>query len=441
MESAEGIGSEASKKGIVASANSSAPDNLGEPAFDEARSDSGSQSGGVTKSLDTLQKQMEESRTGTDNEEATFRWPPKKEDLERLYLAQRLSAMKISRAYGLKYPNPKSGESMVLWYLRKYGIQRRDRAEHVRKVTEEMVDEWVKRYVQGESLKQIAGALVNPVTVFTHLTKHGVQLRDKVEAQIKAVTKYQRKPFSGNDEERAHLAGFRVGDLDVVKHGRAVRVRTGTTHPAMAELFQELFGRYGYVHSYPRRAPWTGHEWNLDADLHGSFEFLLLELSEVPREFATNPRLFYSFLAGFFDAEGSIYPHRKKWGSSFAIEISDVNLQLLTSMTSILEQLNYGPKLRVQNQDPERGAPSGTIWRIMLWRRNDVMRLLKEMPLKHGERTIKRELALRFFESTNEEARRQVFSDWDKLRDKIKTDRDSFVEKARLAVMSKGLFA
>jgi len=46
MESAEGIGPEASKKGIVASANSSAPDNLGEPAFDEARSDSGSQSTG-----------------------------------------------------------------------------------------------------------------------------------------------------------------------------------------------------------------------------------------------------------------------------------------------------------------------------------------------------------------------------------------------------------
>lgn len=49
--------------------------------------------------------------------------------------------MKISRLYELKYPSPKSRESMILWYLRKFGIQRRDPAERIRKVTEEMVDE------------------------------------------------------------------------------------------------------------------------------------------------------------------------------------------------------------------------------------------------------------------------------------------------------------
>src|SRR2546425_969461 len=137
MESAEGVGPEASKKGIGASANSSAPEYLGEPAFDEARSDSGSQSTGVTKRSDEMQKQMEEGRTGTGNEGATYRWPPKREDLEKFYLAQRLSAMKISRLYGLKYPNPKSGESMVLWYLKKFGIKRRDPAEHIRNVSKD----------------------------------------------------------------------------------------------------------------------------------------------------------------------------------------------------------------------------------------------------------------------------------------------------------------
>src|SRR2546428_7189225 len=168
---------------------------------------------------------MEEDPTGAGNEETKYRWPPKREDLDELYLAQRLSAMKISRLYGLKYPNPKSGESMVLWYLKKFGIKRRDRVEHIRKVTDEMVDQWVRRYVAGESLKQIAGDLVGSVTVFLHLKKRGVQLRDKVEAQITAVTKYQRKPFSGSDEEKAYLSGFRTGDLDAVKHGRAVRAR------------------------------------------------------------------------------------------------------------------------------------------------------------------------------------------------------------------------
>src|SRR5207244_10468195 len=197
MESAEGIGPEASKKGIGASANSSAPEYPGEPAFDEARSDSGSQSTWVSKSSGMMKSQMEESRTDEGNEEVLRAWPPKKEELEQLYLTQRLSAMKISRLYGLKYPNPKSGETMVLWYLKKYSIQRRDRAEHIRKVTEEMVDEWVKRYVQGESLKQVAGGEVSTVTVFLHLRKRGVQLRDKIEALIETNTKHRKTPFSG----------------------------------------------------------------------------------------------------------------------------------------------------------------------------------------------------------------------------------------------------
>src|SRR2546427_3034839 len=165
MES-EGVGPEASKKGIGASANSSAPEYLGEPAFDEARSDSGSQSSGVTKSSETMKSQMEESRTDAGSEEVRRAWPPKKQELEQLYLAQRLSAMKISRVYGLKYPNPKSGETMVLWYLKKFGIKRRDKAEHVRKVTEGMVERWIPRYQKGESLKQIAGEEFSPVTVF-----------------------------------------------------------------------------------------------------------------------------------------------------------------------------------------------------------------------------------------------------------------------------------
>ena len=73
----------------------------------------------------------------------TLAWPPKREDLERLYSGEKLSAAKIAEAYGLKYRSPKVAESTILYHLKKNGIQRRDRAEHIRKVTEEMVDGWV----------------------------------------------------------------------------------------------------------------------------------------------------------------------------------------------------------------------------------------------------------------------------------------------------------
>src|SRR3989441_10327672 len=258
MESAEGVGPEASKRGIGASANSSAPDNLREPAFDEARSDSGSQSSGVTKRSEKMLNQMEDSEYATEEKGTVRAWPPKKEELEKFYLAQRLSAMKISRIYGLKYPNPKSGETMVLWYLKKFGIKRRDKAEHVRKVTEGMVERWIPRYQKGESLKQIAGEEFSPVTVFLHLRKRGITLREKVEAQIKAVTKYARFPFSGEIVEKAYLLGFAWGDLHVSRHGRAIRIKTSTTHPALIELINSCFGRYGQVTQFPREAKLTG---------------------------------------------------------------------------------------------------------------------------------------------------------------------------------------
>ncbi len=60
-------------------------------------------------------------------------WPPRKEDLERLYLGERLSASRIARAYGLRYASAKTAESTMLYHLKRNGIPRRDAAAHVRK--------------------------------------------------------------------------------------------------------------------------------------------------------------------------------------------------------------------------------------------------------------------------------------------------------------------
>jgi hypothetical protein len=60
-----------------------------------------------------------------------------------------------------------------------------------------MVDAWVVRYQNGESLKEIAGDVVSPVSVFNHLHRRGIQLRDKVDAQIKAVTPRREETLRG----------------------------------------------------------------------------------------------------------------------------------------------------------------------------------------------------------------------------------------------------
>ncbi|MDA4115631.1 MAG: hypothetical protein OK442_03635 [Thaumarchaeota archaeon] len=239
----------------------------------------------------------------SDTGSARLAWPPLAEDLERLYLEQKLSASKIAKVYGLSYASPKTAESTILHHLKIHGIARRDPAAHIRKVTDSMVDDWIVRYQKGESLKQIAGTSVNAVTVFNHLHRRGLGLRDKVEAQIKIVTKHKRTPFTGDMKEIAYLAGLTVGGLYVQRHGRAIRVRVATTHPRMASLFRDLFSGNGHPHEYPKGDPVTGYEWSLDCDMDKSFEFLLDRDRYIETAFQDDGA-FLAFLAGFFDAEG-----------------------------------------------------------------------------------------------------------------------------------------
>lgn len=366
------------------------------------------------------------------SDEGRLVWPPNKEDLERLYLVEKLSAAKIAKAYNLKYKNAKVAESTVLYELKKNGIKRRDRADHVRKVTEAIVDDWVGRYKAGESLKQIAGKGLSPVTVFLHLRKRGLQLRDKVEAQIQAVTKYARKSFIGDLVERAYLMGIRYGDLNVVKHGRAIRVRVSTTHPAMAELFESLFSPYGQVHRYPRRAKFTGFEWTLECDLERSFEFMLFKPTIDDLEAFTQNE-FYAFLAGIFDAEGSIYMHRRRYGVMFEVSITNTESELLSFFEKGLRRLGYHPRIEFRIQDELRlGYPKkGEIYVLRISIQDEVCRLLSEIRFRHPEKVAKAEFVLQRVCKDDFGAGADEVEDWEVLTRSIKMERDAFVNLAK----------
>jgi hypothetical protein len=364
-------------------------------------------------------------------------WPPTKEDLERLYLVEKLSAAKIADVYGLtrKYKTPKVAESTILYHLKKNGIQRRDCAEHIRKVTAEMVDDWVARYLAGLSLKQIAGEAVDPVTVWNHLKARGLTLRDKVEAQIRAVTKYERKPFSGDRIERAYLMGLMYGDLHAVKHGRATRVRVSTTHPALADLFESLFSPYGHVQSYPREAELTGYEWSLECDLDKSFDFLLEKPS--PTEVSSLALdEFMAFLAGFFDAEGSLFLHEKYGGKTPEIAIRNTDVALLRIIERRIRSLRISSKLAWGEQDPGRfgGDTRGEIWTLSIWRFVSVRLLLELLPIRHKEKVAKSLIAMRFDSPPSSPGNILHEQEWESLAHTIEEDRNHFICKAEEAL-------
>ncbi|MDV3244508.1 MAG: LAGLIDADG family homing endonuclease [Nitrososphaerales archaeon] len=370
-----------------------------------------------------------------------LRWPPSKEDLERLYLAEKLSAAKIARLYGLKHPNPKSSETLVLYHLKRFGIKRRDKAEHVRKVTEEMVDEWVRRYQAGESLKQIASAEVSPVTVFNHLRKCGVQLRDKVEAQIKAVTKHARRPFSGDENEKWYLLGLSSGDFNVVRHGRAIRVRVSTTHPAMADLFESLFSAYGYVHRYPRRVRIGGHEWTLESDLDETFGFLL----HAPRKselFSLSGSALHAFLAGLWDAEGSIYLHNKRGRYNPETVFVNTDGNLIDFVFKKLSGFGLFVNVDWRDQAFQRGGIVGEsrIGRATIWRFADVQSLLRLMPFRHREKKAKAELVLEMTYRAPKSEHDRFLSRWLRLQSQTEEGKDRFIQAARMAINGQASF-
>ena len=369
-------------------------------------------------------------------------WPPRKEDLERLYLVQKLTAAKIARVYGLKHKNDKVAESTVLHHLKRNGIRRRDPAEHFRKVSEATVDEWVVKYLTGRSLKQIAEDVVDPVTVWNHPKARGVVQRDKVEAQIQAASKYERKPFGGDTIEQAYLMGLRYGDLNAVRHGRAIRVRVSTTHPAMADLFESVFAPYGHVHRYARRAKLVAYECSLECDLDSSFEFLLRKPTVTQLEALSRDET-VSFLAGLFDSEGSIFLHCKRGRYSPEASISNTDASILGFVEAAVTRLGLHCKLSWIAQSEDRAGVTGksskgqaTVWRFM-----DVQRLFRLVPIRHREKIGKVGIVARMSYRGSSSENKAIASLWNDLALRIREDRARFVHQASEAVENRDMWA
>lgn len=343
-----------------------------------------------------------------------------------------MSAAEIAERYGLpeEYKTPKVAESAILYHLKRCGIKRRDPVEHLRKVTPGMVDDWVARYLTGKSLKQIAEDRVDSVTVWNHLKGRGLVLRDKVEAQVQAVTKYRRKPFGGDEIERAYLMGLRYGDLHSVRHGRAVRVRVSTTHPAMADLFESVFSPYGYVHRYPREAKLTGYEWTLECDLDESFDFILNKPS-IPELRSMTDELFVAFLAGVFDAEGSIFLHRKEQRHDPEVSITSSDRDFLDYLSFRIRKIGLSAHVEWRRQKLDRhGIVSDSVrGHIRIWRLADVQKFLGLVRLRHHEKLAKAEL-VRGLVGVGRESRDVVIGRWALLKQQIRQERRRFLEEA-----------
>jgi intein-encoded DNA endonuclease-like protein len=142
---------------------------------------------------------------------------------------------------------------------------------------------------------------------------------------------------------------------------------------------------------------------------------------------------FKSFLAGFFDAEGSVYFHRKKYGGGFEISLSNTDSVMLETIGCGLQKAGYHPYLEQKTQDPGRLGYKleGEISVLRLFRREEVYRFLKEMPFRHPEKLSKKEFIVRIGSANPDSKKDSVNAGWDQLLESIRAGFKEFIEEAK----------
>lgn len=292
---------------------------------------------------------------------------------------------------------------------------------------------YIRREMSTSQIADIFG--VNRVTVFQWLKKLRVPLRDRVEAYIKAVTKYVKTSFSDNLLEKAYMMGLRLSDYDARwahREGGSIIMRTRTTHQGMIQLAYNTFATYGGFVARPREINRGGYCWEIECYLDNSFSFLVPKPQGILQWILHEPQAFLHCFAALVDGDGWVGLHNCWSVKAIAkLGFSNTDHQLVKDVAQGLLSLGYVTRPRV---DKERGSMSsfGPLNNSVLrleFKGNNAIKLLKVLPLRHPEKLARRSLALKLHGKAWEQAK----PEWDKLLSSIDAERDKCVADAKVA--------
>jgi hypothetical protein len=229
-------------------------------------------------------------------------------------------------------------------------------------------------------------------TVSSWLRRLEIPIRTQGDSVSLALSKYSVREFDGDLATRAYLIGFRAGDLHAQIHGRRIRASVGTTHLAMAELFRLVFSRFAEVRRYPKYNDLSGFHWCIFCDLDPTFDFLLKKQTEIPDWVLKNEESFYSFLAGYFDAEGCISFDLRPMSRSISLILKTCDYGILRNAYVRLATDQYAPTMSLDKRAGEQDLNSD-FCALRVGSRSNALKLLDMMPLRHSEKVAKADLA------------------------------------------------
>jgi intein-encoded DNA endonuclease-like protein len=267
------------------------------------------------------------------------------EDVKKWYLEGN-SVRKIAKLIEEKH-GVKIGKTTVEYHLKR-AIKLRSKKEVMVMKRGTFLDEKeiVKLYTKFKlSLRQIAQRFkASPSGIKWILLKNNVKLRSKRDGEILRKGKYRKPPFKGTLEEKAYLIGIVLGDLHVrMKNSQfTIEVNTTTTRKAMADLLTNIFGKYT---DGVICYPDKEKGFRFYAYLDKSFDFLLnaKENVEIVKNFKRQE--FLTFLSGFFDAEGSIVKRAFRKSLRYEVKIGNTNKQILEIIQQQLREMKINASI------------------------------------------------------------------------------------------------
>lgn len=304
-----------------------------------------------------------------------IRHPKKKinisiKELRKLYEEEKLSTYEIAKIF-----NCRSGT--VYRYLKLYKIKTRP-LKLVRITKDQLKDLYMKKKFPLSKIANIYRCC--PVTILVKMKKYGILRRSISETS----TRRLKNNFNGALTEKAYIIGFRIGDLGVRKNYNLIVVGCGTTKLGQIKLIKALFEPYGPVYLTKKDKRGAFH---IDCSLNRSFSFLLPKHDLIPNWVLRSKKNFFSFLAGYVDAEGSIGIYNKR--AKFRIRSYDK--KILYQFHNGLQKLNIKSLFGMDKEShiDKRGViHRKDCWGITINERKSLLMLfiLLEPLLRHEKR-------------------------------------------------------
>ena len=306
-----------------------------------------------------------------------------KEELQNLYIKQKLSSPQIAKIYNL-YPE------RIRWLLRKYGIPIRTKSEAMKILIGVNIPKNELRELyqnQKFSSDQIAKKYnCSPSLIRKRLKEYDIKSRTVREAKGLTKPKYPRKDFSGNLEEKAYLIGFRLGDLHVRQRNPfspTIIINSTSTKIEQIELIKNLFLYYGHTWiSKPDR----NNAISIRCYVNRSFDFLFPKQDMIEPWILKNDKAFAAFFAGYIDAEGTF----AICGGDGVFHVRSNDKNIIWQIRSQLMQLEVlcpKPKLvRKKGSIDKKGIRSNAdVWMLMVYRKDSLLKLIKMLKsfIKH----------------------------------------------------------